>query len=68
MRVYKTEHANPASEWEDLATLARRMHVRKSFIGYPLDMDVFTAILCAHRENVHANFPCGALCDRDILL
>ena len=31
-------------------------------------MDAFIATLYAHRENVHANFHCGVLCDLDILL
>ena len=34
-RLYYTARANPASEWRDLATLARGMHVCKSLISYP---------------------------------
>ena len=49
----------PASEWGDLATPARRMHVHKSLVSYSSDMDAFIAILHAHRENVHVNFHWG---------
>ena len=48
--------ANPASEWGDLATLAREMHVRKSLISYNRYMDAFIGILYAYKENVHVNF------------
>ena len=40
--------ANPASEWGDLATLARGMHLRKSLVSHPRDMDAFITILRAH--------------------
>ena len=30
--MYYTAPANPASEWGDLVTLARGMHVRKSLV------------------------------------
>ena len=45
-----TARANIASEWGDVATLARRMHLRKSLISYPLDMDALISILRACRK------------------
>ena len=53
--MYKTAHANPASEWGNLATLARRMHMCKSLMRH----GAFIGILHAHRENVHTNFHCS---------
>ena len=66
--MYYTVRANPASQSGDLATLARRLHVCKSLVSYPWDMDAFVVILLARRENVHANFHCGVLFDLHILL
>ena len=66
--MYLTAHANNISKWREPTTLARRMHVCKSLVSYPWDMDTFIAILCARRENVHANFSLRGLCDLDILL
>ena len=43
--------ANPVSKWGALATLARKKHVPKAIIDYPLGMDVLVA-----KNNVHANF------------
>ena len=57
--MYYMAWANPASEWEDLATLAREMHVRKSLVSYPQEMHAFMAILRASRDNVHVNFHWG---------
>ena len=57
--LYYTECTNPASEWGDLATLARGMHMCKPGISYARDMDAIMGILRACRENVHANFHCG---------
>ena len=56
--MYHTARANPASKGGDLATLTRRMHVRKSLVSYPLDIDAFVAIVFAHRKKVHSNFQC----------
>ena len=60
MRVCSKWLANPAIEWGDLATLAREMHVRKSLVNNPWEMDAFMSILRARRENVHVNFHCRA--------
>ena len=51
-------HANSVTEWGDLATLARGMHMWKSLVGYPRDMDAFIGLLCARREHVNAYFHC----------
>ena len=56
--MYVTTHANNVSKWGDLTTLAREMHMRKSLVSYPREMDAFMAILRACRENVHVSFHC----------
>ena len=47
-------HANNVHKWRKSTTLARRIHVHKSPVSYPQDMDAFVAMLF-----LHANFHCG---------
>ena len=47
--MYYAAHANNLNG-EKPTTLARRMHVHKSPVNYPADMDAFVAILREHRE------------------
>ena len=54
------------SNWGKPTTLARRMHLLKSLVNYPCDMDPFVAILRAHRELCAWPFSLLGLCDLKI--
>ena len=67
--MYLTARANNVRKWGEPTALAKRMHECKSLISYTCDMDVFMALLLAHRENAHFNFYCGDanfLCNQDM--